>query len=436
MSDNKAQAKLGLELPEKKREFSIVQWSLDRQRQAHKMIKKLDAHTHQCSGVHCHKCVLREVTSDCWAGGTAPGPKSDAEILQKVLDAQLPPLKYNVPVLNEEEREHVGRLIIPSKSQCPSTIGFETCKKICFPLTIKIFGEIGGGEVNCVFRKGIKHSREQIIDTLKRVLEQQEPLLPPHNVVQFAEREYENWKWWLECKDPNLTCPHHGNILIYCLSEDTNPCKLIFPELLTPTAPKSCSCHNYPEESVRTIIEKCIALGPKFEAYPIWYTDKVDKRLRGQKRTVVKEEGGLMIFDEGSISIVETHLYTKTPPAPKEKFEPYVAVRKDTYKGSNRTKGTAFHIVKPQGALLAEDTGGASHYLDRIIPITNTRECRDMCNKVLGQKDMVEEIKAEVVRIQRKGTTKYGLRDVHNFITYLQEEHTKCQTSQKKHGKL
>ncbi len=233
------------------------------------------------------------------------------EMFKTILDAQLPPLKYNVAELNAKEREVVEHAAKSTTACCNSAGQQFTCFD-CVKTTYKIFQRNQDG---CIFESiGNSPLRAQIIDALKRVLEQQELLLPPHNVVQF-------------------------------------------------------------------------------EKYPIWILDDL---LKGHNRKyiITHENGNKLLFEGGWVmKAQEGSVYTKTPPAPKEKFEPYVAV----YSGGLTLELRLVIAHDNAEAKTTYTLGGTQQWYpltDVESLSTNPRECRDMCNEVLGEKDMVEEIKA------------------------------------------
>ncbi len=450
-------------LPEKRLEYTIPQLSAEEIEVIKKMIplymENKPACTHAYLNLICSACpipAIRKSISD-FKCMNIPN-KQIGQNLQKVLDAQLPPLKYNVPVLNEKEQEVVSTISTYLKTSCYSI----ACSH-CHPIIAKIFGE-----ETCCFALGRKWTpisdpkRAQIIDVLKDVLKQQEPLLPPHNVVQFAEPYYTNWVRWLNGPDNEGICPWTDKpIVAGALCEEQ--CICVFPEIegrfgvcpkdlkqygskvLTQvlSVKPDCPCLHYSPAITRTIIEKCVARGPEFETFSVW--DAKGRRIR------ITSQSGSRFYIEPFTWIEEADIgegkfYTKTPPPPKEKFEPYVAVRVN----GDRV-GDAFMVIgsttATEGLKTSEPKSSPWHdqWGGYLCEITNPRECRDMLGEVLGEEDIVEEIKKwceeykEHFKVQ-SGEFCRGKADVYeliyNKITHLQKEHAKCQTSQKKHGKL
>ena len=184
------------------------------------------------------------------------------KMFQAILKAQLPPLKHNVVLLSVEEREHVKYVL-----ECDQTDS-EACMKAkfgcsrCWKIHIRIFGK------SACFLTNSQGStlRKKTLDALEDVLDKQEGLLPPHNVVQFGQKAYDNWVWWLALSDADQRnkCPYNHGMWMSRTKEDClKYCDPVFLE-----RNDACPCSRYSPEITRTVIEKCIALGPKEELPP------------------------------------------------------------------------------------------------------------------------------------------------------------------------
>ena len=458
------------------------------------------------------------LNEECWTDNK-PDPQY-LEMFQTILDAQLPPLEYEVPVLNAEEREHVERLLPLTKSQCSKGQcgGLEQCP-LCNRITDKIFSDVFLKGKCPSIGTGQKYKRKQIVDTLQVVLDKQESLLPPHNVVKFEQEVFDNWMWWLalSATKQRNKCPYNRGDWKDRTKEDClKYCDPVFLE-----RNGSCPCGRYSPEITRVVIEKCVALGvfeeydvwddegikytiignldgnrchpfkggtmseqallncsktpPKFVKYPIWLTDHHEMllSLRGKTFQVYKHEGSWLYFgDCRKIRIANTHLYTKTPPKeeleykkgvilsqamkdnakslisrltklsyldcrgftcsdcpikaiqlldvhlcgdpssvpfarraeilqevldaqPKEEeFKPYLAAL--------RYNGKIVSITREESSPDETTTryyfNGGFRWVDEIIPITNPKELHDMLHEMSGEKGVVEEIKANLLK--------------------------------------
>ena len=369
--------KLGLELPDRLG-FNVtgMVWDAAKQKLARSMLPGLDAGKNCCDGIDCGQCLLREVadiSAGCWSDGRGP---ERADILRKVLDAQLPPLEYEVPVLNAEERKHVEEMSKACNNSCRASLD-KSCDPGCYNIIAKIFGRS-----DCAFNAGAdlgSPKRKQITDALQDVIDQQESLLPPHNVVKFEREVSDGWVKWLACEKPEDTCPRanddpRGNNL--CKKQ----CGAVFPDLepgLRGRKGLYCPCHQYSPEITRVVIEKCVALGVKFEEYDVW------DDLTGEKFTVVADTKSTLSLSNKTC--VWRGTYTLTPP--KEEFKSYLAV----WMFADETR---IVLITSTDKDCVGSSNGSSYFKENITPITNPRELHDMLHEMSGEKGMVEEIKA------------------------------------------
>ena len=430
--------KLGLELPIAKYRKDVVLSPAQIER-AKSMIPLYAERKLACNSVSCEECPLGVLA---FKGQSLCGCRVDyperIQILRKVLDAQLPPLEYDVPVLNAEEREHVGAVLQGPENNCScseSWCGQDQTRERCMSIMDKIFCHARPkGYTDCpLLADAYKHARKQVIDALQDVLDKQESLLPPHNVVKFEREVSDGWVKWLACEKPEDTCPRanddpRGNNL--CKKQ----CGAVFPDLepgLRGRKGLYCPCHQYSPEITRVVIEKCVALGVKFEfkEYHIW------TRPGGERLRVIDQSKAYMLCHTASgavrnVAIDDTHRYTKTPP--KEEFKPYLAVVLNI-NGASVVRGQIIEIVEvvdggADGDYLRDSNRWHFEY-EHILPITNPDELHDMLHEMSGEKGMVEEIKAEITRLfyipfQTSEALKV-MNKISKFITNL-ERNGKC----------
>ncbi len=288
------------------------------------------------------------------------------------MNKKLPKLKYNIPELNEEEREIV-RIMLGEQPRCTSR---PSCSN-CHPIMSRIFND---GTTCPRFTDNTK--RKRYFDVLKDVLRQQKPLLPPHNVVQLPQEKYDMLEMWRGDKSlfdrncPKQPCGGKSN------AWSCADCDTIFT-----TRPENsgCPCGQFGHDAVNTIADKILAKGPKFEELDAWC------RESGKKVVVFSEYGGMVHYRHENGNEIAAPAssfrngYTTTPPPPKEEFKPYVAVR-------------------PDGEVLLITGGGPySFYINHseahvtynaFKALTDPEAAHDMLREVLGKKDMVEKIKA------------------------------------------
>ena len=416
---SEAREKLGLEVPEKELEYTIpqgltadVRELLQESITAGRCLRPTKKYSSggefvlDCSKV-CHAWL-----KSGWHGCGSYEKKTEPARLamfQAILDAQLPPLKHEVPELNEKEREHVEMLIpLPHKGGCSNTGGFPVCEHTCRPIIEKIFNT-----KRCIFNTPAvpgSPERAQIIKALKDVLFQQKPLLPPHKIVQFGQREFDGWTWWLRQAEGGHCCPHtrkSSTVRAECMKQ----CIVAFPRIEGKVGTfdyrKDCPCNRYSPEITRTVIEQCVALGPKFEKYNIWFTyhASVASDYWGRKCTVIGESStSLRLRDSLSDKVFSTEKdprrYTLTPPPPKkEEFKPYVAVRTIQHiSHSSIKKGFAVAILGVSDNGLEIDSDDCGHQPKNLLTLTNSEEAYKMLREQLGKDDIVKKIKVVLER--------------------------------------
>ncbi len=330
--------------------------------------KRGDSCTSHDQCLRCNRCD--QMLGNNWCPKLSRDERAKA--LQRVLDDQPKPLAFTMPEsLSDEQMAWLESSV--KKERCFVSRDIN-CSEACY-------GWVESrqpGKMGCRERPRTLRLTPEYLDMFRDILAHHK--LPPHNVIQFEQEEYDAWTKWLT-RHPSA-CPRRYNYHVNCRSKSV--CMKIFPELT------KCPCNQYSPEITRTVIEKCIALGPKeeFEKYYIWWTDKcLRPEWAGKMEYVVREEGRRMIFDNGEcLDIDRTEAYTKTPPPPEEPaFEQYVAVT---------VRGNVVYIIDilSSGLTLHSSAGGIYHK-DDLTRLTNPRKARDMLNKQLGEESIVEEIK-------------------------------------------
>ncbi len=223
--------------------------------------------------VLCHTWIDDERHGFCAMGGKLEYINMFKAILAH---HKLPSLEYEVPLLTEEERKTLTEMLIHYPQTCCADRPFN-CNQ-CRAVLKRVFSR---GYMCCNIG-GVEPKATQISKILQTVSDKQDSLLPPHNVVQFAKLEREKWIWWMGQKEGDSYCPStRGSHIV---EADCDPqCKVVFPKIKgnheNPDLghQHDCPCQHYSEEITRAVIEKCLALGVKFEEYPMRFL-VVDKR--------------------------------------------------------------------------------------------------------------------------------------------------------------
>ena len=380
-----AWAKLGLKLPEKKLEYTIPR----------RQITDLNILAWLKASVEAGKCVRAGFCVSCrsWRGLTDLDDVSDCnghsscaplnpeflEMFKAILDAQLPPLKYNVPALNEKERKHVGYLTKCLVGHCSHLDDISFCNRRCLSIFTRVFDD---QNLQCLPVGPSSPERAQIIDALKRVLKQQEPLLPPHNLDPLPQPKWDVLKEWQ--RHGSVGCPASRG------EWRRSDCCDTFPSLPKQSIGRTscsgnsddCPCHFYTRKAVNAVVDLKLAVGPEFEEFSVW-------DAKGNEIKIVSQSGFCLYIERDAwiheADVGEGKPYTKTPPPPEEKFQPYVAVT---------IRGNVVYIIDEMSSGLSfQSSAGGIYHKDDLIRITNPDEAYRMLGEVLGKKDVVEEIK-------------------------------------------
>ena len=270
------------------------------------------------------------------------GYKQMLPAFRKVLAAQKPILEYEIPQLDEKEREALEAIIRHIEA------GSVSCGSLCGPhgqsVCKKIF--VGFPQFgHCCFCDA-GPDKEQALAALKDVLSQQKPLKkepPKYNTPILSDKAVENWKWWLKCERGDERCPwtRAQNVKGTKCNEQCQP---IFPD--TPSVDEDgaftavyCPCSRNGRNFVRALVEDVLAKQPAKE------------------------------------------------------FKQYAAVRIKGRLDGDSTIGMVVKIVRKMSDNTSRDEKRKWHHNDFILPITNPSEALKILMELEGKPDIVKAIK-------------------------------------------